>query len=58
MRDFVDVELDSRGLPGFTDFSLVSSYPKREFGAGDAGITLKTAGLAPQAVLYIKDNEA
>ncbi|KAL3716858.1 hypothetical protein ACJRO7_008437 [Eucalyptus globulus] len=46
--------VDSLGLPGITNYRLVSSFPRRTYGVDQLGMTLKDAGLYPRASLFLE----
>ena len=60
VRAFVEVMFLAMELDIGDDFDLVTNYPKRNFGPEDrdTALSMEDAGLHPQAVLYVKDNEA
>jgi hypothetical protein len=46
--------MDTLDLP-FQQYSLVTAFPRRVYGAADAGqVTLEEAGLAPQGALFVQ----
>lgn len=46
--------IDSLGLPGIGNYRLISSFPRKVFGADQMSMTLKDAGLHPKATLFIE----
>lgn len=46
--------IDSLGLPGVANYKLISSFPRRVYGADQLGISLKDAGLHPRGSLFIE----
>ncbi|XAR67998.1 hypothetical protein NMG60_11002968 [Bertholletia excelsa] len=46
--------IDSLGMPGLGSYRLVSSFPRKVYGADQMGITLKDAGLHPKASLFLE----
>jgi hypothetical protein len=51
--DFVD----SLEHPPWRDFTLVNTFPRREFRASDASLSLAAADLAPQAALFVQPHD-
>ncbi|XP_021733581.1 plant UBX domain-containing protein 10-like [Chenopodium quinoa] len=45
--------IDSLGLPGIENYRLISSFPRKVYGADQLGMTLKDAGLHPRASLLL-----
>jgi len=55
IRDFMEYELHKRNT-GIVNFALAMNFPKKIFGPdGDCTISVKDAGLIPQAVLFVQD---
>ena len=46
--------IDSLGLLGIGNYRLISSFPRKVFGADLMSMTLKDAGLHPKATLFIE----
>lgn len=46
--------IDSLGLPWVGNYRLISSFPRRVYGAEQMGLTLKDAGLHPRASLFVE----
>ncbi|XP_059657917.1 plant UBX domain-containing protein 10-like [Cornus florida] len=46
--------IDSLGLPGVGNYRLISSFPRKVYGADQMGMTLKDAGLHPKASLFLE----
>ncbi|XVE57178.1 hypothetical protein DITRI_Ditri04bG0071000 [Diplodiscus trichospermus] len=46
--------IDSLGLPGIGNYRLISSFPRRLYGADQMGMSLKDAGLHPRATLFVE----
>lgn len=46
--------IDSLGLPGVGNYRLISSFPRKVYGVDQMGMTLKDAGLHPQASLFLE----
>lgn len=56
MRDFVEVSLDDMEDNTIENFELVMNFPKKRFSRDDDhSLTIKEAGLVPQAVLFVQD---
>ncbi|XP_074284314.1 plant UBX domain-containing protein 10-like [Silene latifolia] len=45
--------IDSLNLPGIGSYRLISSFPRKVYGADLMGITLKDAGFHPRATLFL-----
>lgn len=46
--------IDSLGLHGVVNYKLISSFPRKVYGADEMFITLKDAGLHPKATLFLE----
>jgi len=56
VRDFVEVSLDDMEDNTIENFELVMNFPKKRFSRDDDhSLTIKEAGLVPQAVLFVQD---
>jgi hypothetical protein len=56
VRDFVDVYLGDNGHAHIERYSLATNFPRKVF--TDGGMGLREAGLHPQSVLYVQDQDA
>ncbi|KAL7555031.1 hypothetical protein ACHAWF_018612 [Thalassiosira exigua] len=54
IRAFLVVHFHEQGIE-MKNFGLSTNYPRRTFEAGEDGLTLEEAGLAPQAVVMVQD---
>jgi hypothetical protein len=57
VRAFLLVHFHDRGVD-IRNVGLVSNFPKREFDDGEDALTLEEAGLAPQAMVMVRDLDA
>ena len=39
-------------------FTLSTNYPRKTYGTNDLGTTIEDAGLSPQGVLFVNDEDA
>ncbi|KAK6924818.1 UBX domain [Dillenia turbinata] len=46
--------IDSLNFPGIGSYKLISSFPRRVYGADQMNVTLKDAGLHPKATLFLE----
>lgn len=59
LRAFLIVYYHDNDMPEIMNVGLSTSYPKKSYNSeADEGLTLREAGLAPQAVLMVQDLDA